>query len=189
MAIGTNLAKCLHYDQNPPLTKTQRSSITMKWFCWKLQKKDVFQVVVFPSPSYVWLFVTPQTAAHQASLSLTISQSLPKFMFIASVMLSSHLILWCPLFLLPLIFPSIRDFPMSRLFTSDDQNTGASASASVLPVNIQGWSPLRLTGLISLLFKGLSGVFSTAVWRQQFFGVLPPLQSSSPNHSWPRRRP
>ena len=111
MAIETNLAKCLHYDQNPPLTKTQRSSITMKWFCWKLQKKDVFQVVVvFPSSSYVWLFVTPQTAAHQASLSLTISQSLPKFVFIASVMRSSHIILWCPLLLLPSIFPSIRDF-------------------------------------------------------------------------------
>ena len=111
MAIGTNLAKYLHYDQNLPLTKIQRSSITMKWFCWKLQKKDFFQVVVvFWSPSYVWLFVTPGTAACQASLSLTISQSLPKFMFIASVMLSSHLILWCPLLLLPSIFPSIRGF-------------------------------------------------------------------------------
>ena len=63
---------------------------------------------------------------------------------------------------------------MSRLFTSDDQNTRASASAPVLPVNIQGWSPLRLTGLISLLSKGLSGVFSsTIVRRHQFFGILP----------------
>ena len=60
-------------------------------------------------PSCVWLFVTPQTASRQASLSLTISQSLPKFMFIASVM-SSHLILWRPLFLLPSIFPSTGDF-------------------------------------------------------------------------------
>ena len=69
---------------------------------------------------------------------------------------------------------------MSCLFTSDDQNTGASASASVLPVNIQGWSPLRLNGLISLRSKGLSGVFSsTTVWRHQFFGILPSLQSSS----------
>ena len=54
------------------------------------------------------------------------------------------------------------------LFTLDDQNTGASASASVLSVNVQGWSPLRLTGLISLLSKGLSEVFSsTTVWRHQ----------------------
>ena len=107
-------------------------------------------------------------------LSLTFSRSLPKFMFIASVMAPGHLILWCPVFLLPSLFPSIRDFPRSHLFASDDQNTRASASASVLPVNIQGWSPLRLTGLISLLSKGLSGVFSsTTVRRHQFFGVLP----------------
>ena len=58
----------------------------------------------------VRLFETPWTAARQASLSITISQILPKFMFIALVMPSSHLILWCPLLLLPLIFPSIRDF-------------------------------------------------------------------------------
>ena len=61
-------------------------------------------------PNHVQLFATPWTVAHQASLSLTISQSLPKFMFIASVMPSSHLILWDPLLLLPLTFPSIRDF-------------------------------------------------------------------------------
>ena len=61
------------------------------------------------SLSHVWLFVTPWTAARQASL-FTISQSLPKFMSLASVMPSSHLILWHPLLLLPSIFPSIRDF-------------------------------------------------------------------------------
>ena len=66
--------------------------------------------VVVQSPSHVRLFATPWTAACQASLPLTISQSLPKFMSIASVMPSSHLILWCPLLLLPSIFPSIRDF-------------------------------------------------------------------------------
>ena len=93
-------------------------------------------------------------------------------MFIALVMPSSHLILWCPL-LLPSIFSSIRDFPVSQLLESDDQNTGASALASVLPTSIQGWFPLRLTGLISLLSKGPSGVFSSpTVWRHQFFGVL-----------------
>ena len=133
------------------------------------------------------LFAAPWTAACQASLSLTISQSLPKFMFIASVMPSSHLILWCPLLLLPSIFLSIRTFPMSRLFASNNQNPGASASA--LPVNIQGWSPLRLTSLISLLSKGLSRVFSnTTVQKHQFFGILPSLQSSSHNHMWPLGR-
>ena len=68
----------------------------------------IFIVVIVQFPSHVWLLVTTWTAAHQASLSLTISQSLPKFMFIASVMPSSHLILWCPLLLLPSIFPRIR---------------------------------------------------------------------------------
>ena len=81
-------------------------------------------------------------------------------------------------------------FSMSRLFTSDDQNTGASASGSVLPVHIQGLSPLRLTGLISLLSNGLSVVLSSiTVWRHQCFGILPSLHSRSRNHMWPRGRP
>ena len=66
----------------------------------------------------------------------------------------------------PQSLPASGTFPVSRLFTSDDPNTGASASASVLPVNIQGWFPLGLTGLISLLSKRLSGVFCT-----QFKGI------------------
>ena len=133
-------------------------------------------------------FVTP---AHQVSLSLNISQSLPKFMSIASVMPSSHLILWCLLFLLPSIFPSTRDFSdESGCSHQRDQNTGASALASVLPMSIQGWFPLRLTGLISFLSKCLSKLFSsTTVQRHQFFGVLPSLQSSSNNHMWPLGRP
>ena len=90
---------------------------------------------------------------------------------------SNHLILWCLLLLLPSIFPSTRQFSNVRmleccLLESDDQNTGALASASVLPVNIQSWSPLRFTGLISLLSKRILGVFSsTTVRRHQFFGV------------------
>ena len=79
---------------------------------------------------------------------------------------------------------ALGTFPMSQLFSSGDQNTGASAS--VLPVNIQGWFPLVLTGFISLLPKGLSGIFSrTTVWRHQFFGCLPPVWSSSHNCTWP----
>ena len=131
--------------------------------------------VVIQLPSYVWLFVTPWTAAHQASLSLIISWSLPKFMTIASAMPSSHLILCPP------SFPASGTFPMSQLFALCDQNTGASAS--VLLMSIQGWFPLRLTSLISLQSKGLSGVFSsTTVWRHQFFGVLPSLWSRSHSH-------
>ena len=128
--------------------------------------KLMFAVVQWPS--HLWLFVTPWTAARQASLSLTISWSLPKFMSIASVMSSSHLILWCPLLLLPSIFPSIRDFSNELLFASNDQNTGALASASVIPTSIQGWFLLRLTGLISLLSRGLLGVFSSTTVQRDY---------------------
>ena len=68
---------------------------------------------------------------------------------------SNHLLLWCLLLFLPSVFPSIRSFPISCLFTSGSQSIGVSASASVLPVNIQGWFPSGLTGLIFLLSKGL----------------------------------
>ena len=113
--------------------------------------------------------MTPWTVAHQASLFFTISQSLLKLMSIESMMLSNHLILCRPL-LLPSIFPSIRFFSNEQLFASGDQSTGASASASVLPMNIQGWFPLGLTGLISLLSKGLSRVFfSTRVLQRSGF--------------------
>ena len=73
---------------------------------------------------------------------------------------SNHLILYHPL-LLPSVFPSIRVFAVSQLFTSSGPSIGASASASVFSMNTQSWFPLRLTGLISLLFKGLSRVFAS----------------------------
>ena len=70
----------------------------------------------------------------------------------------------------PQYFPASGSFPMSLLFASSSQRTRASALLSVLPVNIQGWFPLGLTGLISLLCKGLSRVFSnTTVWKHWFF--------------------
>ena len=113
------------------------------------------------------------TLAHQASLS-TLSQSLLKFMSIESVRTSNHLIVCCLLFLLPSIFASIRVFS-SESAASGGQSIGASASASELPMNIQGWFPLGLTGLISLLSKGLSRVFScTTVQKHQFFGAQQP---------------
>ena len=90
----------------------------------------------------------PMTATCQASLSFTISRSLLKLTPIMLVMPSNHLILCRPLLLLPSIFPSV-----SQLFTSGGQSTGASASASVLPMNIQDWFPVGLTGWISLQSK------------------------------------
>ena len=87
--------------------------------------------------SYVQLFATPWTAARQASLSITNSQSLLKLMSIESMMLFNYLILCHPLLLLPPIPPSIKVFPVSQFFTSGGQSIGVSASVSVLSVNIQ----------------------------------------------------
>ena len=102
---------------------------------------DVVQLL-----NHVRPFATPWTAARQASLSFTISQSSLKLMSIESVMPSNHLILCCPLLLS--IFPALGSLLMSQLFASSGQSIGAPASASVLPMNIQGLFLLELTGLI-----------------------------------------
>ena len=84
----------------------------------------------------------------------------------------------------PQSFPAAGSFPVSWLFTSGGLSTGASAS--VLPMNIQSWFPLGLTGLISLLSKGLSRVFSTTtIQKHQFFSAQPSLGSNSHTHTWP----
>ena len=89
----------------------------------------------------------PIAIAHQASLSFTMSRSLLRLMPIELVMPSNHLVLCRPLLLPPSVFPSITgSFPMSQLFASGGQRIGVSASASVLPMNIQDWFPLGLTG-------------------------------------------
>ena len=121
--------------------------------------------------SSIWLFVTPWTAVCQASLSFTISWSLVKLLSIELVTPSNHLVLFCSCLLLPSVFPSIRVFSNeSILLASDGQSI--AASAPVLPMNIQGLFPLRLTGLIYLLSKGLSRVFpNTTVQKHQFFGA------------------
>ena len=135
--------------------------------------------------SHVWLFVTPWTAARQASLSFTIPQSLLKLVSIESVMLSHHLILCHSPLLLPSIFPHTRVFSTELAFHIRWPKYGASASASVLPMNIQGWFPLGWTGWISLQSKGLSRVFSsTTVQKHQFFSIQPSLGSSSHIHTW-----
>ena len=119
-------------------------------------------LLLVQSLSRVQLSVIPWTAARQASLSFTISQSLLKLMSIALVMHSNHCILCHSLLLLP--SSASGSFPASLLFTSGGQSSG-SASATVLPVNIQGLFSLGLTGLISLQSKGLSRIFSNTVWK------------------------
>ena len=102
------------------------------------------------SPSPVRLFETAWTAAPQASPSITNSRSLLKLMSIESVMPSNHLILCHPFSFCLQSFPASGSFPMSQFFVSGGQNIGASASISVLPMNIQDWFPLGLTGFFLL---------------------------------------
>ena len=116
-------------------------------------------------------------------LSSTISQSLLKFISIESVMLSSHLTLCCMLLLCLQSSPASGSFPMSQLFTAGSQCI--RASASVLPMNIQGWFPLGLTGLISLQSKELSRVFSSPTTQQhQFFCTQPCSWSNTCIRMW-----
>ena len=136
------------------------------------------------SLSPVWLFVTPWTAAHQASLSITNSWSLLKLISIESVMPSNHLIICHLLSSCLQSFPASGSFPVSQFFASGSQSIGALASASVLPMDIQGWFPLGLTNLIALQSKGLSRIFSnTTVQKHQFFGAQLSLWSSSHIHT------
>ena len=85
-------------------------------------------------------------------------------------------------------FPASGSFPMNQFFTSAGQSI--STSATVLPMNIQGWSPLGLTALSSLQSKGLSGLFSsTTIWKHQFFGTQPSLWSNSHMCTWLLEKP
>ena len=103
---------------------------------------------------------------------------------------TNHLILCHPLLFFPSIFPSIRDFSSESALCIRGQSSGVPASASVLPINIQDWFAFRLTGLISLLSKGLSRVFSnTTVQKYQFFSTQPSLWSNSHIHTWLLEKP
>ena len=121
------------------------NSLPFKWgkcfFCHSVQFSSVAQ-------SCPTLCDPMDFTAHQASLSISNSWSLLKLMSIESVMPSNHLLLCCPFSSCLQSFPASGSFPMNQFFTSGGQNTGASASASVLPMNIQDWFPLGLIGLI-----------------------------------------
>ena len=136
---------------------------------------EVIQFSSVQSLSYFQLFATPWTAARQASLSITSSQSLLKLRSIESMMSSNHLILCCPLLLPPSIFPTIRVFSDESAlrirwpkYWSFSFN---STTSNQLSINTQDWS-LGWTGWISLQSKGLSRVFfNTTVQKHQFFGA------------------
>ena len=136
-----------------------------------LKNLNQLPYTVVQSLSSVHLFATPWTAAHQAFLSFTIpgvcSNSCPLSWWCHPT-ISSSSVSSCSQ-----SFPATGSFPMSRFFASGNQSIGASAS--VLPMNIRSWFPWGLTGLVSLLSKGLSTVFSnlkaSILWRSAFFMV------------------
>ena len=109
-------------------------------------------VLVVQLLSHMQLFATPWTASHQAPLSSSISCSLLKFMSFESVMLSNHLIFSHPFSFCLQSFPASESFPMSQLFTSGSQSTGASAP--VVPMSVQGWFPLGLLVWSSYSLRG-----------------------------------
>ena len=142
--------------------------------------------------SLVWLFATPWTAACQASLSITNSQSLLKLISIESVMPSNHLILCGPLLLLPSISPSIRVFSNETVLRIRWPNYW-SFSFSISPFNeFSGLIFFRIDGLdfLAVFCKGLSRDFSnTTVQKHQFFGTQLFSQPNSHIHTWPQEKP
>ena len=146
--------------------------------------------VIFQSVSHVWLFVISYTATCKVPLSFTISQSVLKVMSTESMMLSNHLILCHSLFIFPCLSQHQGLFQWVSSSPPGGQSIGASASASVFPMNIQWWFPLVLTGLISLLSKWLSRVFSnTTIQKYQFFSTQISLWSNSHICTWILEKP
>ena len=140
------------------------------------------------SLSHVWLFATPWTAARQASLSITNSRSLLKLLFIESLMPSSHLILCCPLLLLPSIFHSIRVFSKESVCIRWPKYW--SFSFSISPSNeYSGLIPLGLTGLISLQIRDSQESSPTPQFKSINFSVLSFLYSPTHIHTWRLEKP
>ena len=159
---------------------------------WESNKRYIHVPFITTSASVqlvscVRLFVTPWSAACQASLSITNSQSLLKLMSTESMMPSNHIC--CPLLLPPSIFPSISVFSNESVLHIRWPKCW-SFSFNISPSNEhQDWSPLRWTGWISLQSKGLSRVFSnTTVQKHQFFCTQLSL-SNSHIHTWPLEKP
>ena len=150
-------------------------------------RMNVFSSVQSFSP--VQLFATPWTEAYQTSLAITNSGQTHVHWVCDAIQPSYPLSSPSPpAFTLALMLSG--SFPRSQFFASGGQSIGDLASASVLPMNIQDWSPLGLTGLISLQSKGLSRVFSnTTVQKHQFFSAQLCVWSNSHIHTWLLEKP
>ena len=154
----------------------------LSWLNISQNQKVLFVVVQLLS--CVWLFVTPEDCS---TPGFPVLHYLLEFAQTHAHWISGA-ILCHPLLLLPSIFPSIRVFSNESVLRI--RWLKFWASASVLPINLQGWFLLGLTSLISLLSKELSKVFSsTTIWKHQFFGVLPSLWYKSHIHTWLLEKP
>ena len=172
-------------DRWHPCSQNNETNQRLNSFNWapSLHMDYNLQFIMYTSTnsvqslSHVLLFKTPWTAAHQASVSISNSQSWLKLMSIESVMPSNHLILCHPLLLPPSIFPSIRVFSNESLLPILWPSTGVSPLASFLPMNIQDWFPLGWNGWISLQSKWLSSLLQhhsskqSILWHSAFFIV------------------
>ena len=161
-------------------------------FAWKPVISRFFRVIMFSSVQFSSVAQSCPTLCDSMNRSMpgppsiTNSRSSLRLMSIELVMPSSHLILCHRLLLLPSIPPSIRVFSTESTLCMRWPKYWSSASASVLPKNTQGWSPLEWTGWISLQSKGLSRVFSnTTVQKHKFFGAQISSQSNSHIPTWP----
>ena len=178
----------LRSDSLPFIWSHGLSCVSTFFFCLK---KDTMLFISVQSLSHVWLFATPWIAACQAFLSITNSQSLLKLLSIESVMPSNHLILCHFLLLLPSIFPSIRVFFSESVLRIRWPKYWTSASASVLPMNIQDWFPLGLTGLIlqskdfsSLLQLHSSKSINSSAFNFLYGPTVTPIHDYWKNHNF-----
>ena len=150
---------------------------------------DIFQSV----SSATQLYMSPCDPMDCSTPGFPVHHQLPELAqthvyWVSDVIQPSHSL--ASLLLLPSIFPSISVFSMNQFFSSGGQSIGASATASVLPMNDQNWFPLGLIGWISLLFKELARVFSnTTVQKYQFFGAQLSLWSNFHIHTWLLEKP
>ena len=188
------LTEYTHSKYQPPGSQVMLDAGTFQSHAALSSTLFQFQLSSVQLLSHVRLFVTPWTAAHQASLSITNLQSLLKLMSIKSVMPSNHLILCRPLLLLPSIFPSIRVFSNESVLCIRWPKYWVSASASVFSMNIQDSFPLGSIGFISLLSKGLTRVFFNMTVQSinslaLSFLYGPTLTSNSHIRTWPLKKP
>ena len=168
----------------------EKTCTCLKFRCQKKNRPYKWCFSSVQSLSRVQLLATPWTTARQApcpsQTPRAYSNSCPSSRWCHAAISSSVV----PFSSCPQSLPASGSFPMSQLFASGGQSSRVSASASVLPMNTQDWSPLGWTGWISLQSKGLSRVFSnTIVQKYQFFSAQLSAQANSHVHTWPLEKP